>query len=66
MLKEVSTVTVRFLAQETERVTAPLTKLWVEVVTGVSGTQLATVRTRGAGRYLVIILDARSECPGNR
>lgn len=31
MLKEVSTATVRFLAQETERVTVPLAKLWVEV-----------------------------------
>lgn len=52
-------MTARFRAQETERIIVPLTKVGVEVVTGGSSTKLATVRTRGAGRHLVIFFRCR-------
>lgn len=54
MMREVSKVSASFLAQETERVPVPLTKVGVEEVTRGRGTQLTTVRTRGAGGHFVI------------
>lgn len=54
MVREGSKLTARFLTQETEGFPVPLTKVSMEEVTRGRDTQLATVKTRGAGGHLVI------------